>query len=94
VRGALLQQGSLLLGASHARLARWVRASDDARDALERAAHAGAAAAGEWLGPDRSLVRLASALAEALAGRVALSRWDAEQGARALSLEPFPRPPA
>ena len=94
VRGALLQQGSLLLGPSHAKLARWVRASDAARDALERSALSGTAGAGSWLGADRSLSRLADALADVLAGEVALARWDAGEGARALSLDPFPRPTA
>jgi lipoate-protein ligase A len=86
VRGALLQQGSLLLGPAHATLARWVRADESAREALAVAAREGSATAGDWLGADRSLERLADALAEALAGECETTRWGEEQGERALAL--------
>src|SRR5262249_35049301 len=46
VLGALLQQGSLLLGGAHAKLARWVRRDDGDREALEAAWRDSAAAAG------------------------------------------------
>lgn len=62
VRGALLQQGSLLLGTSHARLADYVAAPRESRDALRQRILAEATPAGAWLGPDRSLDRLATAL--------------------------------
>src|SRR5689334_10238034 len=54
-RGALLQQGSLLLGDTHARLADFVVTAD--RESLRRELRASAALAGPWLGADRSLSR-------------------------------------
>ena len=60
-RGALLQQGSVLLGDAHARLAEFTPAAG--RDALRRDLRAAAAVAGPWLGGDRSLARLRDALA-------------------------------
>ncbi len=62
VRGALLQQGSLLLGDSHATLARYVPAEADERSRLAAAWRDAAAPAGRWLGTDRSLARLAGVL--------------------------------
>ena len=59
--GALLQQGSLLLGDAHERLAEFVPAAD--REALRRDLRASSAVAGRWLGADRSLARLRDALA-------------------------------
>ena len=64
--GALLQQGSLLLGDAHARLAEFVPAAD--RESLRRELVDAAAVAGPWLGSDRSLSRLADAIARALPG--------------------------
>lgn len=58
-RGALLQQGSLLLGPGHADLARFLAVDEEARASIRSAALEGSAAAGPWLGTDRSLERLA-----------------------------------
>ena len=77
-RGALLQQGSLLLGESHLTLARYVRAPEDTREALVREWRGHAASAGECLGADRGLARLAGALGEALGGA---TPFRAEEGA-------------
>ena len=60
-RGALLQQGSVLVGESQARLADFTPAAD--REALRRELRAAAAVAGPWLGGDRSLAHLRDALA-------------------------------
>jgi lipoate-protein ligase A len=84
--GALLQQGSLLLGDAHERLADFVRTPD--RDAVRTELAASAAVAGAWLGADRSLERLAAALVDALGDEVYVTRWNREDGARALALEP------
>jgi len=65
-RGALLQQGSVLLGESHTRLAEFVPAPD--REGLRRELGATAATAGPWLGPDRSLARLHDVLTRLLPG--------------------------
>ena len=62
--GALLQQGSLLLGEAHERLAEFVPADD--REALKHELHAATAVAGPWLGADRSLSRLRDAIASLL----------------------------
>jgi lipoate-protein ligase A len=60
-RGALLQQGSVLLGHAHTRLADFTPVAD--REALRRELRASAAVAGPWLGGERSLLRLRDALA-------------------------------
>jgi lipoate-protein ligase A len=65
-RGALLQQGSLLLGEAHVRLAEFVPADD--HDRRRRKLGDAAAIAGPWLGADRSLARLADAIESALPG--------------------------
>jgi len=65
-RGALLQQGSLLLRHTHERLADFVRVGD--REALRRELRAAAAVAGPWLGGDHALSRLHGALAALLPG--------------------------
>jgi len=62
--GVLLQQGSLLLGDTHTRLADFVPAAD--RAVLRRELRDAAATAGRWLGGDRSLTRLRDALASLL----------------------------
>ncbi len=64
IRGALLQQGSILLGDSHATLARYVRVDEAERAALAERWRREAAPAGPYLGGDTSLERLSSALAE------------------------------
>jgi len=61
VRGALLQQGSVLLGDAHARLADFTPVAD--REALRRELRAAAAVAGPWLAGERSPARLRDALA-------------------------------
>ncbi len=63
VRGALLQQGSLLLGPGHAELSRYLRLTDLERQAARAAALDGSAEAGRWLGTERSLERFAEAWA-------------------------------
>jgi len=84
--GALLQQGSLLLGGSHAELARWVRADDATRDALESAWRAASADAGAFVGADRSLARFADSVAATLESQVPLRRVEGETGASWLTL--------
>jgi lipoate-protein ligase A len=83
VRGALLQQGSLLLGDSHVRLADFVRVSDEQRAGLREAWREGAATAGHALGDDWSLSRLAAAIAAELP---AAERLEGEAGARRLGI--------
>ena len=62
--GALLQQGSLLLGDAHERLAEFVPSPD--REALRQDLRSATAVAGAWLGSDRLLTRLRDALASLL----------------------------
>jgi len=59
---ALLQQGSLLLGAGHQRLADYLAAAEDAREPIRHALCASAAHAGTLLGSDAPLGRWADAL--------------------------------
>jgi len=91
VRGALLQQGSILLGDSHTRLARVVRAPEGERGALAARWREQAAPAGRWLGPVRELAALATALAAELGEA---SRIDGESGAAMLGVGLLPRPSA
>ena len=65
-RGALLQQGSLLLGGAHVRLAEFTQVADRDRRRVEL--DEAAAVAGPWLGEDRSLWRLADAIERLLPG--------------------------
>jgi lipoate-protein ligase A len=67
--GALLQQGSILIGDAHTRLADFVPAAD--REALRRELGAASATAAHWLGEDRSLSRLHEALAGLLPATIA-----------------------
>ena len=62
VRGALLQQGSLLLGDAHAKLAMYLRVPAAERERLRESWRDSAATAGCWLAGDRSLARLAGAI--------------------------------
>lgn len=66
--GALLQQGSLLLGDSHLRLADVLRLDEGARERARTALREATAHAGAWLPPDAPLERLAAALAPLLPG--------------------------
>jgi lipoate-protein ligase A len=66
VRGALLQQGSLLLGPSHARLADYAAVPESERDSLRARILSEATPAGAWLGTDLRLERFADALASVL----------------------------
>lgn len=75
--GALLQQGSLLLGDSHLRLADWVRVADAEREALRAGLRAAAAHAGAWIGRDAPPGRLAEALAALLQGAERVTGADA-----------------
>lgn len=68
VRGGLLQQGSILLGDSHARLARYAAVADAERAALAERWRREAAPAGPYLAAGRELARFADVLAGALPG--------------------------
>jgi lipoate-protein ligase A len=59
---ALLQQGSVLLGPGHERLADYLRIPDQARTAARTTLAASATNAGLWLGPRPPLGRWADAL--------------------------------
>ena len=60
---ALLQQGSLLLGDSHLRLADWARLPEERRASVREALAAATAHAGRWLGAGAPLERLEGAIA-------------------------------
>jgi lipoate-protein ligase A len=66
VRGGLLQQGSILLGDSHARLARYAAVADHARAALAARWRGEAAPAGASLAGGRDIAQLLAALVGAL----------------------------
>lgn len=83
VRGALLQQGSLLLGPSHVRLADYMRVPEAERARLRAEWREGAAEAGPALGDDRALARLEQALAQEWPG---VRRCVGETGAAALGV--------
>ena len=68
--GALLQQGSVLLGDSHLRLADYLRVEGAARDRVRSSLERNAQPGGAWLGDDHSLERWEQALAEVLGPRV------------------------
>jgi lipoate-protein ligase A len=89
VRGALLQQGSILLGDSHVRLARVVRVPQAQREALAAAWREQAAPAGRWLRHRRELAVFADAVAAELGGP---PRLQGEAGAASLGLAALPRP--
>jgi lipoyl(octanoyl) transferase len=63
---ALLQQGSVLIGEGHVRLADYLRLDPGAREPVRRALARAATVAGPWLGADRSLARFADALRSVL----------------------------
>ncbi len=90
---ALLQQGSILLGDSHLRLADYVLGDDARRAAVRHALAAHATHAGARLGAHRELERWAAAIAGVMNGRVrALS---AGEGAFLLTPgEPAPYTPS
>ena len=87
-RGALLQQGSLLLGDTHTRLADYVRVPEAERETLRAAWRRNAATAGGRLGEDRSLDRLAATLAGLLPDARVLR---GEAGSRGLLSDTVPR---
>lgn len=62
VRGALLQQGSLLLGPGHLALAEYLRVGPQERERARAALESAAVDAGTVLGPEAPLQRLADAL--------------------------------
>lgn len=62
-RGRVLQQGSLLLGPGHERLADYLALPSAQRDAVRDALRASSATAGAWLGPAARIEHLADALA-------------------------------
>lgn len=75
--GALLQQGSVLLGPGHLRLADYLAGDPAAREAARAALAASAADAGRWIPPHAALEQWAGAL---VAARPALRRVDGEEG--------------
>lgn len=81
--GALLQQGSLLLGDAHLRLAEWLRLEEADRASVREALAASTAHAGRWLPPGTPIDALADALASYLPGarRLAGAEGDALTGA-------------
>ncbi len=81
---ALLQQGSVLLGDGHLRLADYLALSDERRAAERRALHLSATPAGAWLGADLGLDRWARALAGVLGS--GFERLDGERGLDRLTL--------
>ncbi len=87
VRGALLQQGSLLLGDSHLRLVDYQLATTGERLARRTALAAAAAHAGGLLGARAPLSRLAGALAGRLPGA---RRVDGDAGLELLGPERSP----
>jgi len=80
---ALLQQGSLLLGDGHARLADYLALPDEAREAARARLLASATHAGDVLGPRAPLGRWAEALAAVLPPGA--ERVDGEAGLRLLA---------
>jgi lipoate-protein ligase A len=87
VGGALLQQGSLLLGDSHLRLADALRLPDAERPRVREALRLATAHAGAWLGAAEPLERLAAALAAELPGA---DRVDGEAGATLAGISALP----
>jgi lipoate-protein ligase A len=75
---ALLQQGSVLLGPSHLRLADWIAVPDAERARVRAELERASAHAGPWLGGRAPLERWADAL---LAGLPGCRRIDGEGGA-------------
>ncbi len=86
LRGALLQQGSVLLGESHLRLAEYLNVRGRARQVARRALESNARPCGAYLGLERGLERWAAAIARLLGSRV--RRLSGEQGAFLLTPEP------
>lgn len=80
---ALLQQGSVLLGDSHLRLAEYLRVDAEARERVRASLALNAQPGGAWLGADRSLARWERSLAGVLGARV--RRVSASAGAFVLT---------
>ena len=68
--GALLQQGSVMLGGSHLRLSEFLKTSPEGRERARRSLEAHAASAGAWLSADRALSRWEDSIAGVLGDRV------------------------
>jgi lipoate-protein ligase A len=79
VRGALLQQGSVLLGEGHLELADYLPLAPERREAVRAALAASAAHAGTHLPADASLGLLADALAAELPGARRITGGDAPE---------------
>jgi lipoate-protein ligase A len=79
VRGALLQQGSLLLGPGHLRLADYLPVAPGRREGVREALGRAAACAGDHLAPGVTLADFAAALARELPG-VRLASGEAGRG--------------
>jgi lipoyl(octanoyl) transferase len=80
---ALLQQGSLLLGSAHLRLADFLAIPDDARERARTGLERCSAHAGRWLGPRPPLARWADALQAELPPET--RRVEGDEGLRATS---------
>lgn len=68
--GALLQQGSVMLGDSHLKLTEFLNMSPDGRARARRSLASHSASAGAWIGADRTLSRWGDAIAGVAGGRV------------------------
>ena len=90
--GALLQQGSVLIGDAHLRLVRYLALDEEARERARRALADNAGACGRHLGAERRLERWAASLTQVTPGARPFS---GEQGAFLLTpLETAPYTPA
>ncbi|HEY6867941.1 MAG TPA: hypothetical protein VI792_11830 [Candidatus Eisenbacteria bacterium] len=78
--GAMLQQGSVLLGPGHLRLADYLRLPEGERGAARAALAAAAADAGAWIPPGSPLSRWAGALREVLPAETRLVEGEAGVG--------------
>ena len=89
---ALLQQGSLLLGSSHLRLADFLAIPEAMRERVRAGLDRASAHAGPWLGPRPPLARWADALQEELPPGT--RRFEGEEGLRATGAGGPPSAPA
>jgi lipoate-protein ligase A len=85
---ALLQQGSLLLGPGHERLADYLAVAEEEREPIRRALRAAAGHAGALLGPEAPLSRWADALIPELPP--GSRRIEGEEGLALLDSAPAP----
>lgn len=81
---AWLQQGSILLGPGHLRLADYLAVPADTRETLRASLARASGSAAPWLGGRAPLAHLADALAAELGPRA--QRWDGASGAHLLTV--------